>query len=66
MNMFSVFAVYFHEIFMRTDSNKNKKARCLNTRLYYMDGLVSTGNQIPYHNIKFFFCYKENIFQLFY
>jgi len=37
---------------LKTTSNKNNKARLLTARLCYIDGLVSTGNQIPYTILK--------------
>ncbi|HNA16606.1 MAG TPA: hypothetical protein PKG89_09285, partial [Ferruginibacter sp.] len=51
--------------------NKNNKARRLTARLCYIDGLVSTGNKIPYtilkrnfSNRKIFSEYFINIFFL--
>jgi len=37
---------------LKTTNNKNNKARLLTARLCYIDGLVSTGNQIPYTILK--------------
>jgi hypothetical protein len=36
----------------KTTVDKNNKARRLMARLCYIDGLVSTGNQIPYTILK--------------
>jgi len=37
---------------IKTTTTKNNKARLLTARLCYIDGLVSTGNQIPYTILK--------------
>jgi hypothetical protein len=54
---------------LKTKGYKNNKAQLLGVRLCYIDGLVSTGNQIPYTilkrifaNIKLFPKYFINIF----
>ena len=42
---------------------KNKKARHFGAELYYMDGLVSTGNKFPYTILKRNFANRKIIFQ---
>jgi hypothetical protein len=49
---------------------KNNKARHLIARLCYIDGLVSTGNQIPYTILKRIFAniklFPKNFINIFY
>jgi len=47
-------------------SQKKRKKPSKDTGLLYKYGLVSTGNQIPLHNIKNKFCYPKKIDTLFY
>ncbi|GAB2837836.1 hypothetical protein GCM10027043_46090 [Ferruginibacter profundus] len=50
--------------------DKNNKARHLIARLCYIDGLVSTGNQIPYTILKRIFAniklFPKNFINIFY
>ena len=50
--------------------DKNNKARHLTARLCYIDGLVSTGNQIPYTILKRIFAniklFPKNFINIFF
>ena len=47
---------------MKSPGRKNKKSPTFFCQAYYMDGLVSTGNQIPYAILKYFFANKKIFF----
>lgn len=46
------FAMNLRRIVLKNEADKNNKARLFIAGLCYMDGLVSTGNQVSLHNIK--------------
>ena len=52
-------------MYPKVRDNKNKKARLLIIELCYIDGLVSTGNQIPYTILKIIFP-NQKIFLIFF
>jgi hypothetical protein len=62
--------IYFISIKVKTAVNKNNKARRLMARLCYIDGLVSTGNQIPYTILKRIFAniklFPKNFINIFF
>jgi hypothetical protein len=55
---------------VKTSVAKNNKARHLTARLCYIDGLVSTGNQIPYTILKRIFAniklFPKNFINIFF
>jgi len=62
--------VYFVATKVKKAVDKNNKARRLMARLCYIDGLVSTGNQIPYAILKRIFAniklFPKNFINIFF
>ena len=50
---------------VKNSVDKNNKARHLTARLCYIDGLVSTGNQIPYTILKIIFANQKIFYNYF-
>ncbi len=50
----------FYVIYSQTNFVFNNKARLFGVELCYIDGLVSTGNQIPFTILKIIFANQKN------
>jgi hypothetical protein len=53
---------HIKDVKVKNSVDKNNKARHLTARLCYIDGLVSTGNQIPFTILKIIFA-NQKIFR---